>query len=86
MTYDKDILITDNCGHFVSFNVKSSALFDIVFDRVGFMGFRHPNICNLFKVTLPFFGLDFFSRVLRNNHLAVAKWNQGKDKPIEFDT
>ena len=24
--------------------------------------------------------------MLRNNLLAVVKWKQGKDKPIEFDT
>ena len=51
------------------------------------MGFRHPNICNLFKVRLPFFMVLIFLAVsLGIFVLAVAKWNQEKDKPIEFDT
>ena len=66
---------------------KIGHFFDIVFDRVGFMGFRHPNICNLFKVRLPYFMVLIFLAVsLGIIILAVAKWNQGKDKPIEFDT
>ena len=79
--------ITDNYGHFVFSNVRSSALFDIVPDGSGFMWFRHPNICNLFKVRLPFSMISIFLAVcLGITFLAVVKWNQGNDKPIEFDT
>ena len=37
------------------------------------------------KITI-FYGFDFLAVSLGIIILAVAKWNQGKDKSIEFDT